>query len=63
VTTSRKKDHVRTQKKRRRMREAIASRKAHTAPASEQRDEIDKIKFKPGSGSDRNQRARAGGAR
>lgn len=42
-----------TNKKRNRMRTAVAARQASAAPKEPQRDEVDKIKYKRGSASDR----------
>jgi hypothetical protein len=48
-----KKDHQDANKKRRRMRGAVAARRRSTQPTRAQRDEVDTVKFKRGSASDR----------
>jgi hypothetical protein len=57
MSDAKKKDHVRTDKKRRQMKDAVASRKALAQPARPQRDEVDTVKFKRGSDADRSRRA------
>jgi hypothetical protein len=47
-----KKDGQDPNKKRRRMREAVAERHRNAAPDGPQHDRVDKIKYKPGSDSD-----------
>jgi hypothetical protein len=48
-----KKDRGDANKKRRRMRSAVAARKQSPKAARPQRDEVDKVKFKRGSAGDR----------
>ena len=43
-------------KKRQRMREDLDARRARAGGAREQRDEVDVVTYKPGSGGDRNMR-------
>jgi hypothetical protein len=54
-----KKDHADTGKKRQRMRADVAARAARSAPAKPGTDEVDKIKYKRGSGGDRTHRGTA----
>lgn len=52
----RKKDGMDSKKKRRRMREEQALRRAHSMTAKGTTDEVDKIKYKQGSAGDRTRR-------
>lgn len=51
-----KKDGQDAGKKKRRMRASVTARKAAAAPARATRDEVDKVKYKKGSGGDRSRR-------
>jgi len=51
-----KKDGQDPGKKRRRMRDDVARRKAEANPERPQRDEVDIVHYKQGSASDRNRR-------
>jgi hypothetical protein len=51
-----KKDGQDAGKKRRRMRTAVAKRKARATPGRPQRDEVDVVKYKQGSPADRTRR-------
>jgi hypothetical protein len=52
-TKRKKKDGQDTGKKRRRMREAVAARQAASGPARRSTDQVDVVKYKQGSASDR----------
>jgi hypothetical protein len=56
MSDRKKKDHRDPGKKRRRMREAVAERQVRARTERPQRDEVDIVHYKPGSGGDRNMR-------
>jgi len=51
-----KKDRADPGKKKRRMRQSVAARKATAADARPSRDEVDTVKYKKGSHADRTRR-------
>jgi hypothetical protein len=57
--TRKKKSGQDASKKRQRMRAAVAERHAMAGPEKGSTDEVDGVKYKPGSGSDRNQSPQA----
>lgn len=57
--TRKKNDGQNASKKRQRMRAAVAERHAAAEPEKQSTDEVDGVKYKPGSGSDRNQSPQA----
>ena len=48
-----KKDHADAGKKRKRMRESVKGRKRRAAKPKKSTDEVDTVKFKPGSAGDK----------
>jgi hypothetical protein len=51
-----KKDRRDTGKKRQRMKQSVKSRKRRASPSKQSRDEVDTVKFKPGSAGDKSRR-------